>query len=112
MLINSNLSLELIRLCEFSPNDNWSLLYRATRDGFGSNDFHSNCDDHSNTLDNFIEGKGCEFIFCGLTTVTCDYIKSCKSGVAKSCKMENAMLSLSRRTLVIYSLLVVCRELF
>ena len=41
---------ELIRLCEFSPNDNWSLLYRGTRDGFGSDDFHSKCDDHSNTL--------------------------------------------------------------
>jgi hypothetical protein len=30
--------LELINLCEFSPNDTWSLLYRGTRDGFGSND--------------------------------------------------------------------------
>jgi hypothetical protein len=32
---------ELIKLCEFSPNDKWSLLYRGTRDGFGTNDFHS-----------------------------------------------------------------------
>jgi hypothetical protein len=41
---------DLIDLCEFSQNDKWSLLYRGTRDGFGSNDFHSRCDGHSNTL--------------------------------------------------------------
>ena len=41
---------ELIDLCEFSPNNKWSLLYRGTRDGFGSDDFHSKCDGHSNTL--------------------------------------------------------------
>ncbi len=33
-------SIDLIKLCEFSPNDKWSLLYRGTRDGFGSDDFH------------------------------------------------------------------------
>jgi hypothetical protein len=43
-------SIELIDLCEFSPNDKWSLLYRGTRDGFDSNDFHSRCDGHANTL--------------------------------------------------------------
>ncbi len=43
-------SIELIKICEFSPNDKWSLLYRGTRDGFGSGDFHSNCDGHSNPL--------------------------------------------------------------
>ena len=42
--------LELLKLCEFSPNEKWSLLYRGTRDGFDSNDFHSKCDGHSNTL--------------------------------------------------------------
>ena len=41
---------ELLNLCQFSPNDKWSLLYRGTRDGFGSDDFHSKCDGHSNTL--------------------------------------------------------------
>ena len=29
-------SLELIKLCEFSPSDKWSLLYHGTRDGFDS----------------------------------------------------------------------------
>jgi hypothetical protein len=32
---------ELIDLCDFSPNDKWSLLYRGTRDGFGARAFHS-----------------------------------------------------------------------
>jgi len=41
---------ELIDLCEFSPNDKWTLLYRGTRDGFGSDDFHSRCNGHANTL--------------------------------------------------------------
>ena len=31
-------------------NDKFTLLYRDTRDGFGSNDFHSKCDGHANTL--------------------------------------------------------------
>ena len=39
-------SVELIKLCEFSPNDNWSLLYRGTRDGYRAVDFHSKCDGH------------------------------------------------------------------
>jgi hypothetical protein len=60
--------LELIELCEFSPNDKWTLLYRATRDGFGSNDFHSKCDSHSNTL-TILKAKRSEFIFGGFTTI-------------------------------------------
>jgi hypothetical protein len=50
ILTSKQLSSELIRLCEFSPNDRFTLLYRGTRDGFGSRDFHSKCDNHSNTL--------------------------------------------------------------
>jgi hypothetical protein len=61
----------LIKLCEFSPYDKWSLLYRATRDGFGSHDFHSKCDDHSNTL-TIVKAKGSNFIFGGFTTVEWD----------------------------------------
>jgi hypothetical protein len=36
--------LALINLCEFSPNDKWTLLYRGCRDGFGAVDFHSRQD--------------------------------------------------------------------
>ena len=50
ILTSEQLSLELIQLCEFSPNDQFTLLYRGTRDGFGSRDFHLKCDKHSNTL--------------------------------------------------------------
>jgi hypothetical protein len=62
---------ELIDLCQFSPNDKWSLLYRGTRDGFGGRDFHSKCDGHSNTL-TILKAKGSDFIFGGFTTVCWD----------------------------------------
>jgi hypothetical protein len=59
---------ELIKVCEFSPNDTFRLLYRATRDGFRSSDFHSKCDGHSSTLTIF-KAKGSSYIFGGYTTV-------------------------------------------
>jgi hypothetical protein len=69
ILTNHQQCSELINLCEFSPNDKWSLLYRGTRDGFGSSVFHKNCDDHSNTLTIF-KAKGSGFIFGGYTSVS------------------------------------------
>jgi hypothetical protein len=69
---------ELIKLCEFSPNDKWSLLYRGTRDGFSSRDFHSLCDGHSNTLTIF-KAKGSSYIFGGYTTVAWDSSSKWKS---------------------------------
>jgi hypothetical protein len=62
-------SFELIDLCEFSTYDKWTLLYRGTRDGFDSNDFHSKCDGHSNTL-TILKAKESEFIFGGFATVS------------------------------------------
>jgi hypothetical protein len=50
ILTNQRQSFELIQLCEFTINDKFTMLYRGTRDGFGSNDFHSKCDGHANTL--------------------------------------------------------------
>ncbi len=41
---------QLMKLCGFSLDQKWKLLYRATRDGFGSNDFHSKCDNQPNTF--------------------------------------------------------------
>jgi len=41
---------ELMSLCEFSLNQKWKLIYRATRDGFGTADFHSKCDSYQNSL--------------------------------------------------------------
>jgi BTB/POZ domain-containing protein KCTD9 len=69
ILTNAQQYFELIKVCEFSPNDKWTLLYRGTRDGFGAKDFHSKCDCHSNTL-TILKAKESEFIFGGYTTVT------------------------------------------
>ncbi len=44
-------------------------MYRGTRDGFGSNDFHSKCDGHSNTL-TILKAKQSSYIFGGYTTVS------------------------------------------
>ncbi len=41
---------ELMSLCKFSLNQKWKLIYKATRDGFGSADFHSKCDSYQNSL--------------------------------------------------------------
>jgi hypothetical protein len=78
ILTNLKQSVELIKLCEFSPNDKWSLLYRGTRDGFGTNDFHSKCDNHSNTLTIF-KAKESQFIFGGFTSVSWDSSSEWKS---------------------------------
>ena len=58
----------MIKLCEFSPNDKWSLLYRGTRDDFGGKAFHSKCDGKSNTL-TILKAKQSKFIFGGFTAV-------------------------------------------
>ncbi len=44
ILTNQRQSFDLIQLCEFTINDQFTLLYRGTRDGFGAGDFHSKCD--------------------------------------------------------------------
>lgn len=49
ILTNHQMS-ELMKLCEFPINQNWRLLYRASKDGFGASDFHSRCDGQENTL--------------------------------------------------------------
>jgi hypothetical protein len=69
----------LIKLCEFSPNDKWTLLYRGTRDGFGAQDFHSKCDNKSPTLSIF-KAHDSSYIFGGFTTVSWDSSSRCKSG--------------------------------
>jgi hypothetical protein len=68
ILTNEQTFLQVIDLCEFSPNEKWSLLYRGTRDGFGYNDFHTKCDGHTNTL-TILKAKQSEFIFGGYTTI-------------------------------------------
>jgi hypothetical protein len=64
-------SFESIKLCEFSSNDKWSLLYRGTRDGFQGKDFHSKCNGHSNTLI-ILKANGTPYIFGVFTSIDWD----------------------------------------
>ena len=61
--------LDLIKVCEFSLKDKWTLLYRGTRDGFDTKDFHSKCDGHSNTL-TILKALDTSYIFGGFTSIT------------------------------------------
>ena len=59
---------ELMKVCEFYQRDTFKLLYRASQDGFGSNDFHSKCDNKSKTLTIFKASESSN-IFGGFTSV-------------------------------------------
>ena len=50
LILDKNLSVELINLCGFFEKDKWDLIYQGSRHGFGAKDFHSKCDGHPNTL--------------------------------------------------------------
>jgi len=78
ILTNEQEYFELINLCEFSSSDKWSLLYRATRDGFGGRDFHSRCDGRANTL-TILKAKQSSYIFGGFTAVSWDSSSDYKS---------------------------------
>ena len=49
-ILDKENTLAMNKLCAFSSEKKWQLLYRATRDGFSGEDFHSNCDGFTNTL--------------------------------------------------------------
>jgi hypothetical protein len=49
-ILKVNQSSDLIKLCNFSANDYWRLVYRASMDGFGSRDFHNKVDGIPKTL--------------------------------------------------------------
>ncbi len=40
----------LLTLCEFPLNQKWTLIYRASRDGFEASQFNTQCDNKPNTL--------------------------------------------------------------
>jgi len=67
-ILSDNQASELIKLCEFSLGDKWTLIYRGTRDGFGANEFHSKCNGHNNTL-TILKAHGSSFIFGGFTPI-------------------------------------------
>lgn len=49
-ILNADLAKKLVELSEFPSDMHWRNIFRGSRDGFGSVDFHSKCDDVSNTL--------------------------------------------------------------
>jgi hypothetical protein len=62
----------LIKLCGFNESDiKFELIYRASVDGFGAEDFHRQCDGISKTL-TIIKVKGSSNIFGGYTDVAWD----------------------------------------
>jgi hypothetical protein len=50
IILNRSQMKELMFLCQFTADQNWDLIYRASRDGFEASSFHSKCDDKPNTL--------------------------------------------------------------
>ena len=69
---------DLMRVCEFSLNAKWTLLYRASEHGFEVKDFHSKCDNKSNTL-TLIKPHGSPNIFGGFTSASWDSISGYKT---------------------------------
>ena len=66
-ILTDKQALDLVKLCQFSLKDSWSLLYRGTRDGFSANSFHLKCDGHLSTL-TILKASGTSYIFGGFTS--------------------------------------------
>ena len=71
-ILTGQQSSALLKLCEFNSRDRFKLLYRASEHGFGSKDFHSNCDFIPNTL-TILKARESSFIFGGFASSTWDY---------------------------------------
>jgi hypothetical protein len=63
-------------LKQFEKNK-WNLLYRGSRHGFRSSDFHERCDGWSNTVTVILTTKG--FVFGGFTPISWDSSNSSKA---------------------------------
>lgn len=61
---------DLFQLCHFSPEQEFSLLYRASEHGFAASAFHSNCDNKTRTLTIVKSIDG--YIFGGYTNAEWD----------------------------------------
>lgn len=67
VILSQRQSFELLNLCQFSPDIEWTLLYRASQDGFEAKNFHSKCDSHRcRTLTIFKSAEPHSFIIRGL----------------------------------------------
>jgi len=63
-----DLSVQLKNLLQFSNETNFTLIYQASKDGFGLKDFHLKCDNITNTL--MIIQTTDSFILGGFTTLS------------------------------------------
>ena len=59
-------AIDLIKLCEFSIENTWRLIYRGSQHGYKAKDFHGKCDGKSSTL-TILKAKASGFIFGGYT---------------------------------------------
>jgi hypothetical protein len=75
-IVDEGLTNELYKLCEFTENQKWSLLYRASEHGFDTADFHANCDNKSKTLTIIKSTNG--NIFGGYTDSSWDPTTECR----------------------------------
>jgi hypothetical protein len=66
-ILSGNQPFILVNLCDFNFGDQFLLLYRSSRDGFGANDFHFKCDAKSSTL-TILKTKKFGFVFGGFTS--------------------------------------------
>ena len=62
---------QLLKLCGFDLNIKFSLLYRASVDGFAASSFHAKCDNKGKTL-TIIKVKGNSNVFGGFTELGWD----------------------------------------
>lgn len=69
-ILNSDQVTKLLTLCEFKTNQKFHLLYRGSKDGYSSDQFHSKCDNHSPTLTIIQSTDG--YIFGGYSEATWD----------------------------------------
>ena len=67
-ILSPDLSVRLENLIQFPNETKFTLIYQASKDGFGLKDFHSKCDNISNTL--IIIQTTDSFILGGFTTVS------------------------------------------
>ena len=70
-IVSFDQSNKLIEVCEFNNDKKFKLIYRASRDGFSADSFHSNCNFIPKTL-TLIKVKDKPHIFGGYTEVTWD----------------------------------------
>ena len=77
ILIDDSLKEKLVQLCNYKKSVQFSLLFRASRDGFGAADFHAKCDNIANTIT--IIGTHTGYIFGGFTHIAWNSVEKPKN---------------------------------